>query len=685
MPNGAQSGIAVQWAEAINLTCSVYSSFKYGQQRFEPRNSELSIQIDGAANSKRKLAGNLDLSAYATFQQMKNKVIVPLGQGVGNLHLVLSSVWLKQSLGEDDDDDASSIASGSSTASASAESKTPGCEPMDVSTNPFTPSQPNRNVVSTPDTSGPPTLLPRTPYPHMLTPKDAVSSRMSTPQSKVKFGISATAAPARKRSSLLRSLSHTSIAAERSAPAGILRSRAASATFKDFPQLTKRSNSIMFASPINSEEEVASSRSSDSSPKLSRRFSAAPTVKRSQSSPFIDVNSIGSTNNDSPWPAYDRKQRQPSLNLGDVRCESPLVPRSSAKSDVDDISEGRRSPTENGECSCSANVSSEAEEVNRSIIKVPLKNMEEVLFSELPLSLDELEQSLLGMDSEGSKFGKLLCAQLGYSQLNAGSWEGNESEGLEREVNLVVKCPPKPLLPDFTRVVVRHRLQRKSPETLILEREVGTLDVPYGDAFRVQERWVATQQKADGTSNLLELRVHSYVNFRGRVGLMASKIRHHSTKKSRKVATMAANLLRQAHTPLVHNSPQVNGTLGEKEGVETAELRALYTALLEETSYLKRKLSEVERENKKLMTASKHFPKSKQQLVEEMHLLRERLIKEQRERAAMEEMLTSAYNSIIRELIEANEAALSDASAHAKPCVTRASAPTPQRISDPGG
>ena len=50
------------------------------------------------------------------------------------------------------------------------------------------------------------------------------------------------------------------------------------------------------------------------------------------------------------------------------------------------------------------------------------------------MPLDELQQHLLSMDSEDTRFGALLCERLAYEQLQAGSWEGNEAEGLTRKV-----------------------------------------------------------------------------------------------------------------------------------------------------------------------------------------------------------------------------------------------------------
>eukprot|EP00965_Chrysotila_dentata_P187224 6171995-Pleurochrysis_carterae.AAC.1 len=47
---------------------------------------------------------------------------------------------------------------------------------------------------------------------------------------------------------------------------------------------------------------------------------------------------------------------------------------------------------------------------------------------------------LAGMDCDDTRFGRLLCARLGYSQLEATQWHGTETGGLTRQVNLVVKC-----------------------------------------------------------------------------------------------------------------------------------------------------------------------------------------------------------------------------------------------------
>eukprot|EP00967_Tisochrysis_lutea_P093517 scaffold135370_cov32-Tisochrysis_lutea.AAC.2 len=288
----------------------------------------------------------------------------------------------------------------------------------------------------------------------------------------------------------------------------------------------------------------------------------------------------------------------------------------------------------------------------RSLFRVSSSEMTEALCTQLPIDINTVEQSFLGMDCEDSRFGKLLCSRLAYMQVSPGRWEGSEAEGLCREVSLVVKCPPKPMLPDTTRVVIRHRMQRPDGTTLLLEREVATLDVPYGDSFRVQERWIAQAMQpqhslpssltsldaaismndsvllpVSDVSPAVQLRVLTRVWFKGRVGLMASKIKHHSMKKSKKVAALACELLMQAdleetaaaargiftqmncdpkpakNAPL----PVFDGAGASGEGTSAfVELREQYDALFEEASYFKRRCNQLERENARLQATSKN-------------------------------------------------------------------------------
>jgi hypothetical protein len=81
---------------------------------------------------------------------------------------------------------------------------------------------------------------------------------------------------------------------------------------------------------------------------------------------------------------------------------------------------------------------------------------------------------------------------------------------------------------------------------IILEREVWTLDIPYGETFCLQERWVVTPEAAasrsisppsaspdvdgavvdgggGGGGNAAELSVYSHVFFKSK-GLLAAKV-----------------------------------------------------------------------------------------------------------------------------------------------------------------
>ena len=110
---------------------------------------------------------------------------------------------------------------------------------------------------------------------------------------------------------------------------------------------------------------------------------------------------------------------------------------------------------------------------------------------------------------------------------------------IRTQVRMVLKCPPKPMLPDTTRVRIRHRLQRTADGTLTLEREIFTLDVPYGETFSVQERWMARRDHSSTSDSDSELTVHAHVHFKSRA-LLANKIRTHALKKSRKCAVTRA-------------------------------------------------------------------------------------------------------------------------------------------------
>ena len=264
------------------------------------------------------------------------------------------------------------------------------------------------------------------------------------------------------------------------------------------------------------------------------------------------------------------------------------------------------------------------------------------------------------MDCEASPFGMLLCRRLGYMQVEAAPWSGNETSGLQREVTLSVKLPPKPMLPDCTRVHLRHRLVRGAGG-LRFEREVGMLDVPYGEAFRLQECWLA-QVTSDGMlepSGRPTLQVLAHVHFRSRPGLLGSKIKAHSLKRSRKVATLALELLslaQQGTAPANQGQVEASG--------RDMELQERYDALLQEATYLRRHAQQLERENRRIQANAKYVRKSKKQLLETIAALEATIARERRERALMEEELTEAYNSTLRQLVEGMEASAGGRGCH---------------------
>uniref|UniRef100_A0A7S3F8G8 VASt domain-containing protein n=1 Tax=Haptolina ericina TaxID=156174 RepID=A0A7S3F8G8_9EUKA len=342
--------------------------------------------------------------------------------------------------------------------------------------------------------------------------------------------------------------------------------------------------------------------------------------------------------------------------------------------------------TEGGGCEavrCTASAIADSAERRGSLFSVAEDAMEEVLRCNLPLSLDELEESFRGMDCEESQFGRLLCRRLGYMQVKAGDWRCDDSVvGQAREVNLIVKCPPKPLLPDTTRVAIRHRLHRDADHTLLLEREVCTLDVPYGESFCLQERWVAkvvhrrsanqlTTMPGDGEHDL-QLQISSHVHFRARLMLHA-KIKHHSVKKSRKVAALVAELLEEAHLPAVEEAAPGSRVGGAPQS-EFTKLQERLESLLEEATFHKQHAQQLERENKRLQAINAYSRKSKRQLAQQVVALEATLQQERRDRIAMEEALTEAYSTALRQMVEHQESIASS-----EPSTTKARLPTSAR------
>ena len=146
------------------------------------------------------------------------------------------------------------------------------------------------------------------------------------------------------------------------------------------------------------------------------------------------------------------------------------------------------------------------------------------------------------------------------------------------------------------------------------------------------------------------LQVLAHVHFRSRGGLMTSKIKHHSIKKSRKVAVLALDLLRQSYASEGDDAPLAS--VGDSADVE---LQERHDALLSEVAYLRRHAQQLERENRKLQSSARYVRKSRRVLVETIEALEVALAREKREKATMEEVLTEAYNATLRELVQSME------------------------------
>jgi len=269
-----------------------------------------------------------------------------------------------------------------------------------------------------------------------------------------------------------------------------------------------------------------------------------------------------------------------------------------------------------------------------------------------------MQESFCGFDADDTTFGTMLARRLGYMDVKAGSWTGNEAEGMRRDVWMVVKCPPKPMLPDTTRVHITHRLQRTAHDKLLLEREVATLDVPYGEIWSLQERWLVTADSA-APDSAVELCVSAHIHFKSRV-MLATKIKTHALKRSRKCAVLAAELLQEAAH--ADTAAMGDGALTELDGggggtsVELLSLREAHAALLEEATFYKRQAQQLERENRKLLQQSKMTNKSKRQLVQQIADLEAEIQRERRERAAMEVALSQAYSQTLRDLLAKQDA-----------------------------
>ena len=509
------------WDRPITLTCSVYKA----GQRFEPRPAEFSLRIDGVVGpaANKKLVAAVDLAAHTSFDRTTAQLTLPLPNGMGMLRVTLSSTMVKA---DADDDDRSQSSVGTAMSAKSAKSFA---------------------AVAAAAAAGHDT-------------QDPSASSLSSAGADEPNGVGRRVSPLKGLS-----LSPATLRRASNEPGGGADDRgarverpasAAGAPFATNGAKVCRSGSVGNLAAAGGACGGGGGASSSSE-------AAAPPRA------IARANSFGSPR--------ARVQRSSSFGL-----KRPGIGGGGG-----------------GESRAAAAV-----KAGLQLLPVEPEEMEVVLDTTLSMSLDTLQECLLGMDSEHSAFGALLCDRLGYMQVNADSWAGSETEGLTRAVSLVVKCPPKPMLPETTRVKLRHRLQRYEGARLVLEREIATLDVPYGETFCVQERWEATTVDDgsrgaasnrtprgggvaddalldvdidDGGPQLVRLLVRSHVHFRSKLGLMNAKIKHHSIKKSRKMATLAVQLLLEAARGVgaAPDSSAVGGPTDELPAEAHLELQTL--------------------------------------------------------------------------------------------------------------
>jgi hypothetical protein len=631
-------GSGARWSRPISMACSLTSNVK-GEKRFEPRSSTITLRVEGAKAARRKLVGTLDLAKHASYERTSSRLTVPLEHGAGSLQLDLTAGWLKKAqLDDDEGSECSRSSLGSSRHSDDDDDDDDVDGAADGTSFGLVASHPGQSELAS---------LEETSEDHRWGDGDADDGPALT-------------ASAVSRLGALRGLG-----AGPGAGGGVGGSPSPPTTpRKDDPGPTPppggvppRSMGSMMAGGSPGQGSSASAEGH------------CPSMRRSCSHGALCEGA------DAPGSSRPGHRRVPSGGslLGTTLLGGRLHHAAFASPAAGGEGPGTASPAPQraGAPSSSSELSGGGHSLP-SMFAVPIEAMEEVLRLPLPVPLDVIQSSFEGFDCEHSPFGTLLCRRLGYMEIDAGAWEGNEAEGMRREVRLVVKCPPKPMLPDTTRVHLRHKLQRQSQSTLMLEREVWTLDVPYGETWCLQERWLVATDPSDPSA--VELAVCAHVSFRSR-GMLAAKIKAVALKRSRKCAALAAQLLEEAAAPEAEVEAASGGAaVGAGESEELRELRERHDALLEEAHFYKQQAAMFQRENRRLQEAARHVKKTKKTLTQQLQALEYQLQKERRERAAMEEALSEAYSQTLKEIVHAHESEIVEAAARERPALSRAGA-----------
>ena len=481
----AHEGSGARWPRPVSMACSLTSN-KRGANSFEPRHSTITLRIEGTKASRRKLVGTLDLAQHASYERSSTKLTIPLEHGAGSLQLDLTAGWLKKSVLDDEE---GSECSFSSRASDSVNGDGSGSDDgghMDESLGGGLSHPGDGNLSSL---------------------KEDVVSQWAQE--------SAAHAPS------------TALGGTPPRPGGMLRSGSFDrALARKATGLPSKRGSPGGPSP-SCAEPVCNRRNSDGG---AAALEIAGTMVRSNS--FGAMGARGHRRVASSGADAVQKLRNAdaeggacggnggSEHGGSLHGGSRMTRSASFQ---DGFANGGSPERAGAPSAAGAGVHgspSAAGAASASMFNVPLEAMEEVLHMQLPLALDEIQEAFSGFDTDDSRFGQMLSRRLGYMDVAAGSWSGNEAEGMARQVQMVVKCPPKPMLPDTTRVHIRHRLQRVSHAKLLLEREVATLDVPYGETWSLQERWVVAADP-DEPERAIELSVCSHIYFKSRGARLA--------------------------------------------------------------------------------------------------------------------------------------------------------------------
>ena len=682
-------GGGARWIRPISLGCSLTTNAK-GEKRFQERSSTITLRVEGAKAARRKLVGTIDLTKYASYERTSSKLTVPLEHGAGSLQLVLTAGWLKKS--QLDDDEGSECSRSSFNSSLNGSNSDDDDDDFDGSGA----HGPSIGVAAHPGQSSLESLKETSEdldrwdggtgehaegatgdgFGGQGDPKRDGALRRSGSfelgSSRGRNGCASTLTPTSLVNTPTQSSppTHTSLAAA-AAAGGAAETSGGSNGKSRFGLRRSRSfgTSDGANSPFHHEANgggggggggaaaaaaAAAAERNATAPRDRSTPQSRPSHRRVPSGGAV---SGGRLHRNGSWGGAGAGQDlavaamalagAPSTASAEASCGQQPPPQPPPQQQHG----GGNGSQHGGSGGGSGGVGMSLP----SMFAVPLEAMEEVLRLQLPIPLDIIQQSFEGFDCEHSRFGSLLCRRLGYMDVVASAWEGNEAEGMRREVRIVVKCPPKPMLPDTTRVHIKHKLQRQSQSTLMLEREVWTLDVPYGETWCLQERWlVATDPSAPDRA--VELAVCAHVSFKSR-GMLSTKIKGVALKRSRKCAALAAALLEEAAAPEheleAASGGAAAGGLGESD--ELRELRERHDALLEEAHFYKQQASMLERENRRLQEAARHVKKTKKVLTQQLQALEHQLQKERRERAAMEEALTEAYSATLKEMVIAHE------------------------------